>query len=102
MEPNYRKKQKIVISINKLTDTELGICEEALHHGVNQLHDIMKDLKHLPANLSAPEALLMLTLLSEMPLEARAKVKGLMDQLRATALAPPVDDGGTILHFPPP
>ena len=91
---------KPAITINTLTGEELGICSEALHHGIAQLQGMIKDLKNLPLKLTRPEALLLLTLLSELPPETQARVKTLMDQLRAAAL--PVAESGTVIHFPPP
>ena len=107
------KKRKVALTINKLTDQEKGICEEALHHGIKQLHRMTEDLKVLPAHFTQSEAMVLLALTSELPAGTRAQVRMLMGQLRAAAFpiddcapnAPggdPGDDGGTIIHIPPP
>jgi hypothetical protein len=94
------EKTKPALTINQLTDQERGICNEALHLGSKQLHRMVDDLKVLPASFSQPEAVLLLTVLSELPPETQALVKSLMDQLRAAGL--PVAKSGTVIHFPPP
>jgi hypothetical protein len=94
------EKTKPALTINQLTDQERGICQEALHHGVKEMHRMIDDLKVLPANLSQSEALLLLTVLSELPPETQALVDGLMCQLRAAGQ--PVAKSGTVIHFPPP
>jgi hypothetical protein len=92
--------KKTVLTINKLTPQELGICDEALHGGTSELHRVLKDLNRLPAHLTLPEAQLLLTLLGQLPESTRCKVQSLMDQVGAAAS--PDTNGGTIIHFPPP
>lgn len=92
--------KKIAITIKALTPQQLGLCEEVLQHRISSLQQLAGELHRLPASLSKPEALLLLTLLGQLPAASQEPIKPLMDQLRSTNGMQ--SDGGTVIHFPPP